>query len=132
MRSIIHRREDRTCYLCMILHGDYREHLVLHEHHMIYGNGRRRLSERYGLKVYLCPEHHLYGPEAVHRNNEVRRYLDAEAQKAFEKAYPNLVFKDIFGKNMVENPGGQQECENRGQQPSEGFIPLDVQEDEPW
>lgn len=109
-KSIMHQKDTGTCYLCMKLHGDYDRKSILHEHHVMYGGGRRALSEKYGLKIYLCLRHHVYdgGPEAVHRNNAVRRYTEAEAQRAFEAFYPNLVFKDIFGKNVVENAGRQQ------------------------
>ena len=32
--SILHNRENGTCYLCMKLHNDYRRHPVLQEHHI--------------------------------------------------------------------------------------------------
>lgn len=132
-KSIMHDKKDGTCYLCMKLHDDYSRKPVLQEHHVIFGRGLRRLSEHYGLKVYLCIPHHLYegGTEAVHRNVEVRRFLDAEGQRAFEKTYPHLVFSEIFGKNvLLEDAGRQQAYEDEAarQQPcdvTEGFMALD-------
>ena len=53
-KSIMHRKEDRTCYLCMLLRDDYNAREDLQEHHAMPGTANRRLSERYGLKVYLC------------------------------------------------------------------------------
>lgn len=122
MRSIMHNKNDRTCYLCMLLHDDYTTKSVLQEHHVIFGRGQRKLSEKYGLKVYLCMCHHLYdgGEEAVHRNDEVRRILDREAQKAFERKYPDLKFIDIFGKNLLDCQDRQQVCEKE----TIGIIPL--------
>ena len=116
-RSIMHSKQDGTCYLCMKLHGDDSRKSFLQEHHVIFGRGLKKLSEHYGLKVYLCFNHHTYdgGPEAVHRNDDIRRYLDAEAQKAFEKKWPDLVFKDIFGKNVLIETGRQQSCESINQ-----------------
>ncbi len=98
--SILHKK-DGTCYLCMLLHGDYRIHRGLHEHHIFGGTANRRLSEEYGLKVYLCPDHHEYGQEAAHKNAEVADILHETGQRAFEREYPDLDFKGIFGKNYL-------------------------------
>lgn len=127
-KSIMHDKRDGTCYLCMMLHGDDSRKSSLQEHHVMFGRGQRKLSEHYGLKVYLCFAHHTYdgGPEAVHRNNEVRRYLEAEAQRAFEKAYPQLVFSKIFGKNVLDDASRQQACtEESTRQQACGFTVLD-------
>ncbi len=102
MRSIMHDKQDHTCYLCIKLHGDYRQRAGLEEHHVIGGNPGRRLSEKYGLKVYLCAEHHRISPEAVHKNRENRIKLQSEAQKAFMKKYPDKDFMEIFGRNYIE------------------------------
>lgn len=97
MKSIMHDKRDRTCYLCMRLHGDYDTRAWLQEHHVMAGTANRRMSEKYGLKVYLCLQHHLEGPEAVHKNGKIAGMLKQEAQKAFIRKYPNLSFRDIFG-----------------------------------
>ena len=104
MKSIMHQK-DGTCYLCMKLNFDYSTKTGLQEHHVIFGMGNRKLSERYGLKVYLCSWHHLAsgGPEAVHRNENTRRMLCRDAQRCFEKHYPGLSFREIFGKNWLED-----------------------------
>lgn len=109
VRSIMHRKEDKTCYLCMKLHDDYSTRTALQEHHVFCGNPGRKLSERFGLKVYLCFNHHTYdgGPEAIHRNNDIRRMVEKEAQKAFEKTYPTLSFRKIFGKNTLDEEARQ-------------------------
>lgn len=101
MRSIMHDKEDHTCYLCMILHGDYMQRTGLEEHHVIGGNPGRKLSTKYGLLVYLCPEHHRTSKEAVHKNKEIRLMLQAAGQKAFERKYKNLDFMSVFGKNYI-------------------------------
>lgn len=72
------------------------------EHHIFYGGGRRKLSERYGLKVYLSPELHRNGPEAVHNCKATRRKLEAAGQQAFElKGGTRKEFMDVFGKNYL-------------------------------
>lgn len=96
MKSIMHQK-DGTCYLCIKLHQDYSEKIT-EEHHVIYGS-RRLLAETYGLKVYLCPDHHRLGKEAVHFNCEIAAELKDEAQRAFEREYPKLDFLSLFGKN---------------------------------
>ena len=102
MKSIMHRKEDRTCYLCMKLNGDYDRRSFLEEHHAVYGNANRKLSEKYGLKVYLCHEHHTGSSQAVHLNNDIKQDLCKDAQKAFERHYPDLSFRLIFGINYLD------------------------------
>lgn len=101
MKSILHNKKDRTCFLCMMLHGDDSYKDILHEHHVIFGWANRRLSERYGLKVYLCLQHHEIGPEAIHHNDEISDMVQAYAQRAFEKKWPEKNFREIFGRNYI-------------------------------
>lgn len=68
---------------------------------MIFGRGRRKLSEKYGLKVNLCLEHHKEGKEAVHNNRDMADLLKAEAQRIFQNKFPELNFREIFGKNYI-------------------------------
>lgn len=100
-KSIMQSKEAGKCYLCVLLHEDYRIKPVREEHHVMGGVANRKLSEKYGLKVYLDPDHHRNGPEAVHKNAEVSNLLKKEAQKAFERTYPELSFREIFGKNYL-------------------------------
>lgn len=100
-KSIMHNEEDGTCYLCMKLRMDYCRRTGLEEHHAIEGNPGRRLSEHYGLKVYLCVPHHREGPEAVHNNVRNRRLVEQEAQKAFEKRYSHEEWMKIFQRNYL-------------------------------
>lgn len=102
-KSILHNKKDRTCFLCMMLHGDDSYKDVLHEHHVIFGWANRRLSERYGLKVYLCLQHHEIGSEAIHHNDEISDMVQAYAQRAFEKKWPEKNFREIFGRNYILN-----------------------------
>lgn len=102
--SIMQDKESGQCYLCRLLHRDYSIKTVREEHHVMGGVANRKLSERYGLKVYLDPDHHRHGQEAVHKNVEVANLLKKEAQKAFMRAYPDMSFREIFGKNyLTEN-----------------------------
>lgn len=97
--SILHRK-DGTCYLCM-LRGDYRIHPIVHEHH-IYDGPNRAISEAEGLKAYLCPKHHINGPEAVHSNQTNMRLLQREAQKAYERTHTRAEFMALIGRNYLD------------------------------
>ena len=124
MKSIMQKKEDRTCYLCMMLHSDNSVKQT-QEHHAVFGTANRKLSEKYGLKVYLCLEHHEEGREAVHKNAQIARMVKKEAQKAFEKRWPELDFRAIFGKNFLEESDRQQLPE-KTKENSLGFILLDT------
>ena len=100
-KSIMHNKQDGTCYLCMLLNHDYDRRYNLEEHHAIEGNPGRKLSEHYGLKVYLCMEHHRTSKEAVHKNGENRRKLERAAQLAFEKKYSHEMWMEVFGRNYI-------------------------------
>lgn len=87
------------CYLCGLLNQDFTPKQPLHEHH-IFGGPNRKLSEEYGLKIYLCLAHHTEGPEAAHRNGDTMELLHIIGQQAFERVYGSRAdFIRIFGKN---------------------------------
>ena len=85
----------------MTLHDNWNEHSILDEHH-VFGGSNRKNSEEYGLKVYLCHDHHIYGLEAVHNNARIRHELQRTAQKLFEKQHSHKEFMEIFGRNYLD------------------------------
>lgn len=131
MKSIMQDKQERTCYLCMMLHSDFSVKQT-QEHHVIFGTANRKLSEKYGLKVYLCLEHHEEGREAVHRNAVNALILKKEAQKAFEKRWPELDFRKIFGKNFLDaegaadNTAAGQQVSGQEESSEQGFRFLDI------
>ncbi len=100
-KSIIQNKEDRKCYLCILLEDNWTTYTYLEEHHIFFSKHQRALSEKYGLKVYLCPYHHRIGPLAVHNNQKYRRILEARGQQAFEAVYDHNKFMEIFGENYL-------------------------------
>ena len=92
--------KNHTCYLCILLNGDRHKHRTLHEHH-IFGGPNRIHSEEEGLKVYLCPEHHLTGSAAVHRCQETQNILHQIGQQEFEKTHTREEFRKIFGRSYL-------------------------------
>ena len=83
----------RYCYQCG------RENVPLECHHICNGNPGRKLSEKYGLTVYLCPECH----RTVHAEYGLREHLKQTAQREAMKTYGwNFDdFRRIFGKNYL-------------------------------
>ena len=100
--------DTEQCYICSRwLKRDYPLG-ALEKHHVIYGKGNRKLSEKYGLTVMLCRHHHkgdIHGVcDAVHNNpdktNDLK--LKREAQRAWEKKYGSREdFIKIFGQSYA-------------------------------
>lgn len=99
MKSIMHQK-DGTCYLCAILHDDYRYHSQLEEHHVFNGY-LRNAAEANGLKVFLCPFHHQNSAESVHGHPELMRILKEDAQRAYEANHSHESWMATFGKNYI-------------------------------
>lgn len=114
MKSIIQDKKGGYCYICHMNGNDYRQRDI-EEHHIFYGPNRS-LSERYGLKVYLCRFHHqgdIRGNyEAVHNNPDrtTDRILKAAGQRAWEECFAvaeagteeaHAEFRAVFGKNYL-------------------------------
>ena len=88
------RKPKGRCYLCSRC-GQTQEH-------HIFGGPNRTLSEKYGLKVYLCLECHATGKHAVHRDKAVMDELHRQGQEAFEEQLGSRkVFMQIFGRNYL-------------------------------
>lgn len=73
---------------------------VLHSHH-IFGGPNRKWSEKYGLKIWLCPEHHNMSDNGVHFNKALDLQIKQIAQREFEDTYTREEFMRIFGKNYL-------------------------------
>lgn len=90
----------RECWLC----GRNGTADSLDRHH-IFGGAYRSKSERYGLVVDLCHHDcHIFGPYAVHRNEENMRQLRAWGQKKAmkENGWTTEEFIKEFGRNYIE------------------------------
>lgn len=93
MKSII--QTEKECYVCHTTCN-------LQDHHIIYGTANRKQSEKYGLKVWLCQEHHT-GNTGVHFNKTLDLHLKKLAQEKFNAVYgANKSFLEVFGKNYIE------------------------------
>ena len=94
-KSII--SEEKRCYMC----GSVRW-LECH-HQQVFGGINRQLSEKYGIKVYLCHYCHNEPPNGVHHNKKNRLALQAKAQKIAMQHYgwSEEDFRSIFGKSYL-------------------------------
>lgn len=70
MQSII--QDIKECYVCGCKG-------VLHCHH-IFGGAKRKLSEEYGLKLWLCPKHHNMSDDGIHFNKPLDNLVKELAQ----------------------------------------------------
>lgn len=103
-RSIM--QGTKECFLCRqqaIKAGYYTElsDKGLHRHHVIFGRGYRNLSEKYGLWVYLCYEHHE-GPGGVHKNKEINVELRQQAERAFLREHGLSEWMQLFTRNYLD------------------------------
>lgn len=92
-------QSDKECYLCRKRYN-LRTTRGLEEHHILFGRGRRELSERYGLKVWLCHNHHNEPPLGVHFDPTARRELEQAAQFAFDELHGPGSFAEVFGEEI--------------------------------
>ena len=95
-KSIIQDKKSGRCYLCGA------QGVLLEEHH-VFGGGCRKLSEHFGLKVYLCHPCHNEPPKGVHFNREEREKLQARVQKIAMRhfGWTTEDFIRIYGRNYV-------------------------------
>lgn len=94
MKSIL--QSQKRCLICHTTAN-------LHRHHVYEGWGVRKISEKYGLTVYLCARHHNMSDEGVHFNQELNRQIKRWAQKKAMKYYGWVTedFIKIIGRNYL-------------------------------
>ena len=91
MKSIL--QSEKVCYLCGKQYG-------LECHHVFGGVANRRISEQYGLKVWLCHDCHT-GTEGAQYDSEKNLYLKQMAQLAFEQTHTHDEWMRIIRKNYI-------------------------------
>ena len=73
-QSII--QTEKRCFICGCAHED-----ILSEHHIYANTGRRDISERLGLKVWLCYWCH----QPIHDDNQNDLELKQLGQRVYEE-----------------------------------------------
>ena len=97
MKSIL--QSDKSCYLCGSVHG-------IEEHHIFAGMANRPISEKYGLKVWLCHNHHT-GAHGAQYDRDLNQLLKQEAQKAFEIHHSREEWMELIRKNFLEDKNNE-------------------------
>lgn len=80
------------CYIC----GRYGTEI----HHVFFGTANRKLSDKYGLVVGLCYNHHR-GNKGIHQNRELDLMLKRKGQERFTEVYAESDFLAVFGRNYL-------------------------------
>lgn len=92
-KSLISKRKQ--CFLCKTTAN-------LHKHHIFYGTGNRKLSEKYGCWCWLCAEHHNMSDHGVHFNRNFDLHLKGLCQRQWEAEYGSREdFIRTFGKSYL-------------------------------
>ena len=90
-KSII--QDEKQCYFCGRVTG-------LESHHVFGGVANRPISEKYGLKVWLCHECHT-GNEGAQYDKMKNLQLKQDAQYAFEREHTRAEWMKLIGKNYL-------------------------------
>ena len=93
MKSIM--QFENECYVCHCKEP-------LHVHHVFEGTANRKKSEKWGLKIYLCPKHHNMSNEGVHSNKALELNLKRKAQMTFELLYGKELWMKEFKRNYLD------------------------------
>lgn len=94
MKSIL--QTEKECYVCHTTRD-------LHDHHIFEGgtNGNRKMSEKYGMKIWLCAYHHNMSDEGIHFNKALDMQVKMMAQEKFEETHTRAEFREVFGKSYL-------------------------------
>lgn len=88
-------QSEKECYVCGTTQN-------LHSHHIFSGYANRKLSEKYGMKVWLCGRHHNLSNDGVHFNKELDLELKQMAQRYFEENHGGRkAFMQVFGRSYL-------------------------------
>lgn len=92
-KSILQPEGERRCYLSGAT-------VNLERHHIMGGTANRKLSEKYGLWVWLSHDMHT-GKNGAQYDKDLNIMLKIEAQMAFEKIYGHKKWMELFRKNYL-------------------------------
>lgn len=91
-KSIMQAKKE--CYLTGNTWG-------LHKHHIYFGSGLRKVSDRNGFWCYLTADMHNMSNEGVHFNHELDLRLKRECQERYEESHSREEFMDLIGRNYL-------------------------------
>ena len=76
----------------------------LHRHHIFFGIGNRKLSEKHGCWCYLCARHHNMSDHGVHFDSTLNLKIQRMCQKILENkhGWSREKFIETFGRNYID------------------------------
>lgn len=86
-------QNEKKCWVTDVTEG-------LHCHH-IYRAANRKLSEQYGCYIWLRPDWHNMSNYGIHFDKSFDNDMKQLCQRRFEETYPDLDFRQIFGKSFL-------------------------------
>lgn len=92
-------QKEKECYICREKY-DISMQVGLECHH-IFGGANRNLSEKQGLKVWLCQAHHNTAPLGVHFNYDNMKWLRERGQMKFEETHSREEFRRLFSRSYL-------------------------------
>lgn len=97
MKSII--QKNKECWFC--------KDIRVEDHHIYFG-ANRKISEKYGFKVWLCNLHHTGSftnirDYAVHFNREKDLELKKTCQRKFEENHTREEFINLIGRSYIDD-----------------------------
>lgn len=92
-------QKNKECYICRELY-DINMQVGLECHH-IFGGANRNISEKQGLKVWLCQAHHNTAPHGVHFNYDNMKWLRERGQLKFEEKHSREEFRRLFSRSYL-------------------------------
>lgn len=93
MKSII--QDTKECFLTQRRNN-------LHSHHIFHGSYKRKMSEKYGLKIWLTAELHenLHGKNGSSFDLKLKQMAQTKAMEHYNWSIEDFI--RIFGKNYLE------------------------------
>lgn len=81
------------------------------ETHHIFGGANRKKSEKYGIVVPLCIDHHREGREAAHKSAVTAQQLHEYGQRLWMQRTGGTAedFRAMFGKNYLDDDSPAEE-----------------------
>ncbi len=86
-------QDEKKCFFCGTTQG-------LERHHVVFGSAGRQISDKLGLTVWLCSEHHR-GYYSPHQRRDIDLRLRRFAQSCYEDKHSHEEWMERVGRNYL-------------------------------
>lgn len=87
-------QKGKYCFICGSEHD-------LELHHVYFGTGLRKISDKNGFVMYLCRDHHK-GDESPHMKRGIDLQFKRMCQSRYEQKHTREEFMQLIGRNYLE------------------------------